>query len=197
MIHAWIFGDRYPGIIWLKIRYAFIMLDLKDFLPAGVFTRTHGVQGELMFRLQSWEAEDLHEMEWVFVEVDGLPVPFFVKQIRSLQEDKMILLLDKVTSEPQAKELTGCRLFVPAKKLAGKKIRNTGLTKIKGYRVMDETHGELGIADEVIAVSGNPLLRIISGEKELLIPAHPDLILEISDKKKLVRIHVPEGLTEL
>jgi 16S rRNA processing protein RimM len=173
------------------------MFDLKDFLPVGVFTRTHGFQGELILRLQVREAEDIPEMEWIFVEVDGLPVPFFVKQIRDLQEDKKIILLDKVTTESEAKELTGCRLFVPAGKHAGKKFRNTGLTKIKGYRVVDENLGELGIADEVIAIAGNPLLKIISGEKELLIPAHPDIILEISGKKKTIRIHAPEGLTEL
>jgi 16S rRNA processing protein RimM len=173
------------------------MLDLKDFRPVGVFTRTHGVQGELVLRLQDLEAEDIPEMEWVFVEIDGLPVPFLVLQIRDLLEDKMILLLDKITTESQAKELTGCSLFVPPGRLARKKIRNTGLTKIQGYRVIDENRGELGIADEVIAVSGNPLLKVISGEKELLIPAHPDIILEISDKKKLIRIRAPEGLTEV
>lgn len=173
------------------------MLDLKDLLPVGVFTRTHGFQGELILRLEVREAEDIPEMEWVFVEIDGLPVPFFVRQIRDLQEDKMILLLDKITSESQAKELTGCRLFIPAGKHAGKKFRDTGFTEIKGYRVVDENLGELGIADEVIAVAGNPLLKVITGEKELLIPAHPDIILEISGKKKIIRIHAPEGLTEL
>jgi 16S rRNA processing protein RimM len=173
------------------------MPELKDFLPVGVFTRTHGVQGELILRLQAWEAEDIPEMEWVFVEVDGLPVPFFVKQTRCLQEDKMILLLDTVTSETQAKELTGCRLFISAGRHKGKKHRDTGFPDIKGYRVRDEKLGELGIAEEVIAVAGNPLLKIISGKKELLIPAHPDIILEISDKKKLIRIHAPEGLIAL
>jgi 16S rRNA processing protein RimM len=173
------------------------MHDLKDFLPVGLFTRTHGVQGELMLRLESGKAKDIHEMEWVFAEIDGLPVPYFVKQIRELQEDKIILLLDKVTTESQAKELTGCRLFLPAGKPGGKKNRKTGLNRIKGYRVMDETLGLLGIADEIIAIAGNPLLKIISGEKELLVPAHPDIILAISDKEKLIRIQAPEGLTEV
>jgi len=173
------------------------MLDLKDFLPVGVFTRTHGFRGELILQVQVREAEDIPEMEWVCVEIDGLPVPFFVTQIRDLQEDKRILLLDKITTESQAKELTGCRLFIPAGKFSVKKFRDTGLAEIKGYRVIDENLGELGIADEVIAVAGNPLLKIISGEKELLIPAHPDIILEISRKKKIIRIRAPEGLTEL
>jgi ribosomal 30S subunit maturation factor RimM len=63
--------------------------------------------------------------------------------------------------------------------------------------VWDEKQGELGIADELMEIAGNPLLKIISGNKELLIPAHPDIILEINDAKKLIRIHAPEGLTDL
>jgi len=49
-------------------------------LPIGVFTRTHGAQGDLVLRLLAFDAEDLPEMEWVFVEIDGLPVPFFVRE---------------------------------------------------------------------------------------------------------------------
>jgi 16S rRNA processing protein RimM len=181
----------------LNILYAFNMIDSIDFLPVGDFTRTHGIGGELILRLQVRETEGFHEMEWVFVEIDGLPVPFFVSQIRDLQEDKMILQLETVTTEAQARELTGCKLFIPAKRRAGKKPGDTGIANIKGYTVWDETHGELGIADQIVAIAGNPLLKIISGKKEILIPAHPDIILEINDTKKRIRIHAPEGLTEL
>jgi len=173
------------------------MLEIKDLFPVGVLTRTHGIEGELMLRWQVRETEELHEMEWVFVEIDGLPVPFFVTRIRELQEDKMILTLGTVTTEAQARELTGCKMYVAARKGSGKKRKDKGIASIKGYRVWDEVHGELGIADEVIAIAGNPVLKIISGKKEVLIPAHPDIILEINDTKKLIRIHAPQGLTEL
>jgi 16S rRNA processing protein RimM len=93
--------------------------------------------------------------------------------------------------------LTGCRLYIPGKKRTGKKLPEDRFTDIKGYRVKDESLGDLGIADEVIAIAGNPLLRVISGEREFLIPLHPDIILEISDRKKIIRIQAPEGLTEL
>jgi 16S rRNA processing protein RimM len=173
------------------------MLDTKDLLPVGVFSRTHGIGGELVLRLQAWEAEEFPEMEWVFVEIDGLPVPFFIAHVRDLRGDKMILQLKTVTSESRARELTGCRLYIPGKKRTGKKLPEDRFTDIKGYRVKDESLGDLGIADEVIAIAGNPLLRVISGEREFLIPLHPDIILEISDRKKIIRIQAPEGLTEL
>jgi 16S rRNA processing protein RimM len=173
------------------------MLELKDFMPVGVLTRTHGIGGEIILWSQALETEAIHEMEWVFVEIDGLPVPFFVFHIRDFQEDKMILQFETVTTEAQARELKGCKLFVPARKRAGKRPRDTSFAPLKGYKVWDEKQGELGIADELMEIAGNPLLKIISGNKELLIPAHPDIILEINDAKKLIRIHAPEGLTDL
>jgi 16S rRNA processing protein RimM len=172
------------------------MVDLKDLLPVGVLTRTHGFEGELTLRLQDLEADDIPEMEWVFVEIDGLPVPFFVSHTRRQQDNKIILQLETVTTEVLARKLTGCRLYIQAAAHRRKKMRTTGPADIRGYRVTDENLGEIGIADEIIAVAGNPLLKIVSGNKELLIPAHPDIILEISHTKKHIRIQAPEGLIE-
>jgi 16S rRNA processing protein RimM len=173
------------------------MFDRNDLVSAGVFTRTHGVRGEIILRLQDRDAEDIPEMEWVFVEVDGLPVPFFIRHAYCIREDKMILRLDTVETEAQARKLTGCRLFLAPVKRSGKKSEKTIFAGIKGYGVWDENLGNLGIADEIIAVAGNPLLRVISEEREFLIPAHPDIILQISHKKKHIRVRAPEGLIEL
>jgi 16S rRNA processing protein RimM len=173
------------------------MLELQNYLLIGILTRTHGAQGTIMLRLQSMEADELPEMEWVFVEIDGLPVPFLVNEVRSLQTDKVILSLDTVFTEPRARELVGCRVFVPAKGRHGKSEKNTGLSEIKGYTVIDQQYGEIGKIIEIVAITGNPLLRIRSDQKEILIPAHRDIILKISKKNKTVLIKAPDGLTEL
>lgn len=173
------------------------MLNIQDCLSIGVFTRTHGVQGALNLRLQGLESEDLPEMEWVFIEIDGLPVPFLVNEVRLMQTDKIILSLDNVLTETRARELVGCKLFIPVNSLTGKAVKGTGFPDIKDYDVIDKIHGNIGKAVEIIDVSGNPLLRILSDKKELLIPAHSDIILEISEKDKSVLIRAPEGLMEL
>ncbi|MBN2274073.1 MAG: 16S rRNA processing protein RimM [Bacteroidales bacterium] len=173
------------------------MIDLHNYLPIGIFTRTHGVQGALILRMQALEAEDLPEMGWVFVEVDGLPVPFFVDDIRVLNADKIILTLDSVKTETRAKELVGYKVFIPSKKKSRKVKEKNSLEDIKGYTVIDHVHGKLGEAVDFVMITGNPLLRMLSGEKEILIPAHDDIILEISAKERVIRIRAPEGLIDL
>jgi len=180
-----------------KIRLAILMLNIQDYLFMGAFTRTHGVQGALMLRPQGMEAEEMPEMEWVFVEIDGLPVPFFVNEVRLMQADKIMVSLDAILTEQRARELVGCKVFIQAKGKKGKALQATGLPDIKGYTVIDKTRGELGKVVEIIDIAGNPLLKIISDKKEMLSPAHRDIILEISDKKRSVLIQAPDGLTEL
>src|SRR4030042_5295232 len=121
------------------------MLNKKKLLPIGVFIRTHGVKGDLLLRLEGVKAEELPEMEWVFVEVDGLPVPFLVNDIRQLHSDRVILSMDSVTTELRAKELVGSRLLIPLKRIAKKEIYDGVLTDVKGFVVIDNTRGELGI----------------------------------------------------
>ncbi|MBN1413772.1 MAG: hypothetical protein JW973_01625 [Bacteroidales bacterium] len=173
------------------------MLTIKDCLPIGILTRTHGAQGSLVLKLQTLTAKDFHEMEWVFVEVDGLPVPFFVRNVRELNVDKVILSLDAVTSDCRAKELVGSRLLIPSTRLAEKAIPKNDYLNIDSFQVRDIKYGNLGIAAEIMDITGNPLLRIISGKKELFVPAHPDIVLEISVKEKFILIKAPEGLIEL
>jgi 16S rRNA processing protein RimM len=171
------------------------MLDKKDYLPIGVFTRTHGVQGALVLRLQGIEAEDLPEMEWVFVEIDGLPVPFFIEEIREMHQDRIILSFDTITSESRSRLLVGCRLFIKGETVSEDSSIFVG-TEINGYSVADELTGEIGIATELIAINENPILRV-QGKKEFLIPFHPDIILEISKKRKSITVKLPEGLVDL
>ena len=171
------------------------MLNIKDYLPVGVFTRTHGVQGELVLRLQGTEAENIPEMEWVFVEIDGLPVPFFVEEIRELHHDRVILSFDTITSESRSRQLVGCRLLIKGGIVSEDSSDFVG-PEINGYSVVDELTGEIGIATELIAINENPILRV-QGKKEFLIPFHPDIILEISKKRKSITLKLPEGLIDL
>jgi 16S rRNA processing protein RimM len=173
------------------------MLTSKDYLPLGVFTRTHGVQGELVLRLKDAEAEDLPEMEWIFVEIDGLSVPFFVKEASYFQREKIILALETITSEVQARTLIGCKAMLKTEKRKSTKKNIDKSRHIVGYKVIDKTLGPIGEVAEWIDVEGNPLYKIISGNKEILIPAHQDIILDISDRERVIRIDAPEGLLDL
>ncbi len=77
-------------------------------------------------------------------------------------------------------------------KSASKKIQD-----IKGYRVIDKQSGIYRICRGNGEMANNPLLSVTNGDKEFLVPVHEDIILEINDKEKIIRIDAPEGLFDL
>ena len=44
----------------------------------GTITRTHGLQGNVVLKLDTDQPEMYNKLESIFVEVNGLLVPFFV-----------------------------------------------------------------------------------------------------------------------
>lgn len=172
------------------------MINLNDFLPAGLISRTHGIHGKLIIRLEGTDADDIPEKEWVFVEIDGLPVPFFISEIHELTDDKIIVAFDSITTEPDARKLVGCRTYVNKKSLSDRTKKLYERKSIIGYTVHDKKLGIIGTVVEIIDISGNPVIRVI-GNKELMVPYHKDLMLKISHKDKLLQVMLPEGLLEI
>jgi 16S rRNA processing protein RimM len=50
----------------------------------GTLAKPHGTKGALMLKLRNNKAEDFKKRESVFVEIDGLLVPFFVESIKDV-----------------------------------------------------------------------------------------------------------------
>jgi 16S rRNA processing protein RimM len=162
----------------------------------GTLTRPHGTRGSLIVRFSGLKAEDIKKRGLVFVEIDGLPVPFFIESFQEKTEDTVILKIEGIDNENKAREFLGYKVYVMKDQVkikpAAEKIRD-----IKGYKVIDKLLGFIGFAEEVVEMKNNPLLSVLNGDKEFLVPVHEDIILEIDDKEKIIRIDAPEGLFEI
>jgi len=173
------------------------MIDLADCLVLGTLTKTHGIRGQVILRLNNLNFEDIIKMESVFIEIDGLPVPFFIDEFSEKNNESLILNLDDIHSEKQAKELIDNRVFVKSNTIKKSKILLKQPDSYLGYKVVDKIYGELGIIDEVIEIRQNPLYKILKGKREILLPVQPEFIIKIDTKLKTILITTPPGLTEL
>ncbi len=172
------------------------MINKDNCILLGTLTKPHGTRGSLIVRFSGLKAEDIKKRGLVFVEIDGLPVPFFIESFQEKTEDTVILKIEGIDTENKAREFLGYPVYVMKDqiriKTASKKIQD-----IKGYQVIDKHLGFIGFAEEVVEMAKNPLLSVINGEKEFLVPVHEDIILEVNDKEKIIRIDAPEGLFDL
>lgn len=166
-----------------------------DTLFIGILVKTRGVNGELILEVEdSFVFENIKEA--VFVDIDGLPVPFFVKQITPLSENRASILFYRMNNEKSIKELVNCKVFMPIKHLKnkGKEISPSLLI---GFNVIDKNYGDIGKIQQFINQENNPLLLIKKDNNEILIPFHQSFISEMNLENRMIFVNTPEGLIDL
>ena len=78
--------------------------------PAGEFNKPHGIKGEISASFDP--RVDVGALKCVVAEVNGLFVPFFIDAIRSRGADAVLLTIDGITDENEAKLLSRKPLYL-------------------------------------------------------------------------------------
>lgn len=162
----------------------------------GVIQRTHGVNGELQVSGLNELLPENHTLESVFLQIEGIPIPFFIKSVRPKGPNLTLLTFEDAETQKLAQELVGLKVF--AEIAAKESPSELFLDDLIGYTVVSDLGVQLGVIETLQDYSGN-LIFEVSGPtfKELLIPAAPDLILEIDEESKTIIMDLPEGITDL
>jgi 16S rRNA processing protein RimM len=163
----------------------------------GVITKTHGIAGQVMIRLNGDFADDIEPGEPVFVEVDENLVPFFIEEAEVFP-DRAILRLEFISSPQEAKKFTGKNVYLDNSLISGRdEFSPENGEFFIGYSFRDITSGKEGIIKDFTDNLMNPLFLVSSGKSEFLLPVHEDFILKVDHKKKHMDLKLPEGLAEI
>jgi 16S rRNA processing protein RimM len=173
------------------------MINKEDCLLLGTIAKPHGTKGSVLLRLRIIKSYEIRKWDSVFVEIDGLLVPFFIEEFKISSADALILKLESVDSETKAREMAGNAVYAAKEQVRLRKKTPGEFPDLKGYKVQDVALGFVGTAVDIADIANNPLLRVTRDGKEFLIPAHEDIILEVNTKKKEILIRAPEGLFEI
>lgn len=165
-------------------------------LLLGFIAKPHGTKGSVLIRLRNIKPEEIKKRDWVFVEIDGLLVPFFIEEFRANADDSLVIKFLQINSESEAKSISGSDAYIGHDQIKLKRSKITS-SSVSGYKVIDKSLGFIGIADDITGTTGNPLLRIRQSGKEWLVPVHEDIILAINDTDREITIDAPEGLFDL
>jgi len=163
-------------------------IQLKDFIIVGSVLKSHGTIGEL--RLES--NQKLKQKEWVMIEINQKPVPFFMEQCRELVPNEyLVKLRDYNNIEDIQKFISRNILYYSTKAIKSKKQIDES---ILGYTLIDLDRGELGILQDILEMPGQLMFQTTFNFSELLIPAVNDFIDEVDHEKQLIYLKLPEGL---
>jgi 16S rRNA processing protein RimM len=165
-------------------------VDRKDFIIAGVIEKIHGTKGELKIGFN----QKVSLKEWVFIEINQKPVPFFIEK-KSIQDLQVIVKLEGINTIQDAEKYLNLNILAPKEK-RNIKAQEEDIDLI-GFVMIDNTVGEIGTIETIDELPMQLIFKTTFKGKELLIPAVNDFIIEINDKNKTIHLNLPEGLIEL
>ncbi|HOU01233.1 MAG TPA: ribosome maturation factor RimM [Bacteroidales bacterium] len=162
----------------------------------GHIIKLHGHKGEVIIKLGNDFRNKLPVLEWVFLEIEGKPVPFLISGSEYSGSDTLLLRFEGYDSSEKVKEFLNCKVFLTQK--------TTGITKsrdpenILGFKIHTIDNKLIGKVTGITENPGQLLLNVDTGSgNTVLIPLHENLISRIDRRRKIITMDLPEGLTEL
>jgi 16S rRNA processing protein RimM len=163
----------------------------------GYIVRTHGTNGNVVIFLDVDYPDEYEELDAVYVEIRGELVPYFISNFNLQKQGNAIVSFEDVDTIEKAQALVGSSLFLSLDDLEELDNESFYYHEIKGYTVIDETKGELGIVREVYSLNGQDLIAMDYLGHEVLIPTSEEIVLRADKENSKLIVNLPEGLLEV
>jgi len=168
-----------------------------DCFHLGYIAKLHGFKGEVSLFLDVTNPEDYALLETVFIDLGDNLTPFFIESIKLKNKGFSAVKLEGVNDEVSARKLLRKNVYLSIEILPELDGLNFYDHEVMGYKVIDEVHGDIGELALVIDLKVNPLLQIMKGEKEILVPLIEGVVKRVDRNNKELYIKAPDGLVEL
>ena len=164
-----------------------------DCILLGSITKTHGVRGELILRTGKISFEPEQNWGSVFLEIDGILVPFSISALDNIRERDWLISFYEVTDKDMAESITGFKVWV-SRDLVEKGSDELFFDQLAGFTLTDKISGKSGTITEYIDIPGNPVFDVsIEGENHL-IPAQEGFIVEFDVENRSILMNLPKDL---
>lgn len=149
--------------------------------------KSHGTDGGILIGLYGIDIQDIDTTEPVFIEIDGLPVPFFIESLRQRGSARAVAHLTDVRDLRDAEELVGLELMAEGDEEEEADEDFTGWTVYDGQRLV-------GTVNDMAPIPGNLCLYVQTARGEEMIPLHEDLVRDVDPDTRTLVLELPEGL---
>ncbi|MCW5898384.1 MAG: 16S rRNA processing protein RimM [Flavobacteriales bacterium] len=163
----------------------------------GRLGKPWGHRGELSLRLEVDDLDDLVHEGWLFVDIEGQRVPFRYTSLRDQGRAGVLVKFEDFHDPEAAGILVGRDVYAPPGLLADGSDESWDPESFIGMLVRDVEHGELGEVTGIEGTADNPVLSILHGGHEVMVPLVEDMIVDIDADAGLLTVRTPPGLIEL
>lgn len=163
------------------------------YLAIGRIIRAHGLRGEVSVAVLTEFPERFETTEWVYLGNEFEAAPYRLVSYRWHRRN-ILLTLAEVNNRTQAEALQGQFVQVPLDQAVSLPEGVYYLYQLIGLQVKTTEGQSLGVITEVMETGANDVYVVKHDDRELLLPAIPDVIKSVDIANGLMIVQLIEGL---
>ena len=174
------------------------MKETASLISLGKIVKPHGIKGAVQVYPYS-DADLLLKTKTLYISDDeGRNVPFHVSWARTKKKNALIIQFAKVTDRNFSEQLTGKEVFIDKAAIPPSGPGEYYHFQLKGLKVYDSKRGFTGHIQGILDAGGNDILVIRDKEnREIMIPAVKEFLMEIDLMSGICKVDIPDGLYDL
>jgi 16S rRNA processing protein RimM len=162
------------------------------YLAIGFLRRPHGVQGEVIMDLHTDFPERIKTGRKVYV---GEKHEVFTIGAVRPHADGLLVKIRGFDTPETAGRFRNQWVYVQSSEVPALPEGKYYKHELIGLTVMTDANEKLGILNEVLETGANDVYVIVKEDgKEILLPAIPDVVLDVNMAEKVMKVHIIEGL---
>lgn len=170
---------------------------MEELYQVGAITQTHGIRGEVKVFPMTDDISRFKNMKELILDTGKEQLILEVTSARP-QKNLVILKFKGIDNINAIEKYKGCGLFVTKENRVKLKKDEYFIADLIGIKAIDEQDQEIGTITDVLQTGANDVYVIkTSQEKEILVPAIKDCILDVDVEAGYVRMHLLPGLLDI
>ena len=166
---------------------------MNDFLQVGAITSTHGLQGEVKVFPTTDDPKRYSRLKQVWLDTGKEKIELEVEKVRYFKQFVIVKFRGLNHIEDVEKYIRK-NLYVTRENAVKLKENEYFIADLIGLSVIDDEGKKLGALTDVLSTGANDVYVVTEGEREILIPAIRQCILQVNLEEGFMKVHLLEGL---
>ena len=169
---------------------------MEGLLQVGAISSTHGVRGEVKVFPTTDDVKRYSKLKEVILG-EGSMAPLLHVESVKYQKNMVIVKFKEYNSLNEVENLRGKNLYVTRENAVKLNKNEYFVADLIGMRVVDEAKQIGGVLKDVMQTGANDVYIIdLDDNRELLLPAIKDCILNVDFVNGIIKINILDGLLE-
>jgi 16S rRNA processing protein RimM len=167
---------------------------MENYLRVGVITTTHGIKGEVKVYPTTDDAKRFEELNKIYLDTGKEYVPLEIEGVRYFK-NLVILKFKEINDINDIEKYKGKDLLIHRDDAIELQENEYFIFDLLDSEIFTEDGTKLGVLTEVLTSAANDVYVVKTMDnKEVLLPAIKDCILDVDTANKRITVHLMDGL---